>query len=361
MSKFSGGDGTAGNPFLISSVSDFLNIGSAGAYSHFLQTSDIDLQNVTDLMPIGHKEYNAFLYIYDGGGNTIENATISIDVSFGNPSAGLFHTMVNGSKISNLTIKNINIDISKPSVVGGILTPFARDIEGVSVQDSKIVNRGDFASGLAHQNYGTIKRTSVSCVVISKFPNSFVSGNYGIIEDCYSEGYVVGAEGNYSLIHTFSKGGDIRNCYTTASASLEKNEDAIFEIKTLWRVADETNLINSYEDVESKTSAIKWRADAEYYDKDALVRGTDGKLYECTEYYTTKVEGIVSPGVSGNWRDFYRLVQPYDRSTTRGTAQMKTKSNYVGWDFDKVWTIKEGEDYPRLRMVKICKSMGMPL
>jgi hypothetical protein len=29
-------------------------------------------------------------------------------------------------------------------------------------------------------------------------------------------------------------------------------------------------------------------------------------------------------------------------------AQMKQQSSFIGWDFENVWTICEGKDYPRL-------------
>ena len=33
----------------------------------------------------------------------------------------------------------------------------------------------------------------------------------------------------------------------------------------------------------------------------------------------------------------------------RTTAEMKTRSNYVNWDFNSIWRINEGIDYPLLR------------
>ena len=37
------------------------------------------------------------------------------------------------------------------------------------------------------------------------------------------------------------------------------------------------------------------------------------------------------------------------------TPEMKKRATYVGWDFDSVWCIDEGRDYPRLRVFGKCK------
>ena len=34
------------------------------------------------------------------------------------------------------------------------------------------------------------------------------------------------------------------------------------------------------------------------------------------------------------------------------TEQMKKQASFQGWDFDKIWTIKEGVDYPKLRSLQ---------
>ena len=41
---------------------------------------------------------------------------------------------------------------------------------------------------------------------------------------------------------------------------------------------------------------------------------------------------------------------------------MKKKATYVnaGWDFDSVWCIDEGRDYPKLRAFGKCKPIGVP-
>lgn len=34
------------------------------------------------------------------------------------------------------------------------------------------------------------------------------------------------------------------------------------------------------------------------------------------------------------------------------TKEMKQQASFQGWDFDKIWTIQEGVDYPKLRSLQ---------
>ena len=39
---------------------------------------------------------------------------------------------------------------------------------------------------------------------------------------------------------------------------------------------------------------------------------------------------------------------------------MKKRATYAGWDFDSVWCIDEGRDYPKLRAFGKCKQTDVP-
>ncbi|RHK51942.1 hypothetical protein DW060_03295 [Leyella stercorea] len=34
------------------------------------------------------------------------------------------------------------------------------------------------------------------------------------------------------------------------------------------------------------------------------------------------------------------------------TKEMKQQASFQGWDFDNIWTIQEGVDYPKLRSLQ---------
>ena len=59
---FSGGSGTASDPYLVSSVADFLNVSNYHA-KYFRQTCDISFSEYAAIPPI-----HAFSGTYDGGG-----------------------------------------------------------------------------------------------------------------------------------------------------------------------------------------------------------------------------------------------------------------------------------------------------
>ncbi len=64
--------------------------------------------------------------------------------------------------------------------------------------------------------------------------------------------------------------------------------------------------------------------------------------------------GLVGSGTASNTKNSYWDTETSTLTTSYGgtgktTAQMKTQSTYEGWNFDTVWTIKEGVSYPYLK------------
>ena len=93
----SGGAGTEGNPYLISTDKDLVTLSdymaradSAAVYStkHYRQTADIDMSAVTDYVPVGLLSELRFAGVYDGADFTVSNLVINQKIS-GMPS-GLF-------------------------------------------------------------------------------------------------------------------------------------------------------------------------------------------------------------------------------------------------------------------------------
>jgi len=81
------------------------------------------------------------------------------------------------------------------------------------------------------------------------------------------------------------------------------------------------------------------------------VGGLNG--YNDTYYSGLITSGVITGGSSSILNSYWNT-QTSGQSTSAGgtgrtTAEMMTKSNYVGWDFSKIWEITEGRSYPRLR------------
>ena len=159
---FGGGAGTQGNPWLITSredlidLAEFLNSGNAASFDtgsenignchgyYFKQTADIDLTGVT-WEPIGYSGSYYFAGNYDGGGHSITNAvsTGKVDPD-GYATAGIFGWVAFGS-VANLHVKNANFVATGQnnySYVGGIAgVCYGSSIKNCSVENSSLESR----------------------------------------------------------------------------------------------------------------------------------------------------------------------------------------------------------------------------
>ena len=183
MPTYSGGSGTQGNPWLISSVEDLqtlastINNGQAAEFDadctdtgdgipgnyhgyYFKQTKDLDLSSIASWDPIGYSGDYGFYFAgnYDGGGYTISNAKSTGKNDVGRyATAGIFGWVRKGS-VSNLTVKNADFlatGDNNMSYVGGVLAVADNcTVENCSVYNSKIESRRDpnensnFAGGI---------------------------------------------------------------------------------------------------------------------------------------------------------------------------------------------------------------------
>ncbi len=119
---FSGGDGSADNPYQIATAQDVLNLGSycrgneawkgynstAGrnyfrSTVHYLQTDDIDMDDISGEGSIGSSSWH-FLASYDGDGHTLSNYYISDD----SYKIGVFG-LVDGGTIKNIILSGADI------------------------------------------------------------------------------------------------------------------------------------------------------------------------------------------------------------------------------------------------------------
>ena len=185
MPAYSGGSGTAKDPWLISKVGDLktladtINTGASADFDaesddvgnyhgyYFKQTANLDLSGIDNWDPIGYS--GSGLYFagnYDGDGHTISGAksTGKVDKldqtdkdSYGCATAGIFGWVAFGS-VKNLTVKNADFlatgDNNK-SYAGGVLAvAYSCTVENCSVYNSKIESRRDpnensnFAGGI---------------------------------------------------------------------------------------------------------------------------------------------------------------------------------------------------------------------
>lgn len=174
---YSGGTGTEGDPWLISTVKDLetladtVNSGAAAEFDadgagvgnyygyYFKQTADLDLSSIENWEPIGYSGSGRyFAGNYDGDNHIISNATSSgMKDSDGFATVGIFGWVAFGS-VSNLHVRNVNFTATgknNRSYAGGLLAvAYQCTVENCSVFDSFVESRRDpndsnFAGGIA--------------------------------------------------------------------------------------------------------------------------------------------------------------------------------------------------------------------
>lgn len=170
MPKYSGGNGTESEPWLISSVADLkllantINNGDAAKFDanctdtgggipgnyhdyYFKQTTDLDLSDIVNWDPIGYSGSCYFAGHYDGDGHTISNVkSTGKNDADGFATAGIFGWVAFGS-VKNLTVKNADFFAEgnkNMSYAGGVLAvAYSCTVENCSVYNSKIESRRD--------------------------------------------------------------------------------------------------------------------------------------------------------------------------------------------------------------------------
>ena len=215
---YSGGDGSAGNPFQISTVAEWeeLMATSTDWDRQFILTADIDLAGVT-LTPVGNIDVQ-FKGICDGGGHKISNAVINQPNS---DYTGLFGYVSEGGQICNLGIEDVNI--TGRQYVGG-LAGYNDNGTINSCYVTGNVNGYEQVGGLVGmQVLGRID----SCYTTATISGNFIVGglagynNYGLISYCYAAGPVVSQAtiGIGGLLGNNVRYSDIVSCFWDIQSS----------------------------------------------------------------------------------------------------------------------------------------------
>ena len=205
IAKYSGGNGTNTSPYLISSGSDFFNIGQNPEdwNSTFQQTGHITMGSYSDqpeatlYTPPGIDFFTPFTGRYYGNGFEIRNLSIEQNQD----ELGLFGFVAGGAILSNIHLTNTTIT-GRNNVSGLAATLFEASAVNCSVNGT--ISGTGIAVGLVSINGGEIDSCNCSGAVISTTSASGLCGNnmyynsdfgievYGIIDSCYSEALVAG-------------------------------------------------------------------------------------------------------------------------------------------------------------------------
>ena len=295
LSDFLAGAGTEDDPYLIYTAEQMNVIGlyEQDWIKHFKLMADIDLGDYkgTDYNIIGYwvgldsPENRPFRGVFDGNSHTISNFTYTCT---GRDHIGLFGYIEDpDAEIKYLGLIDPNIDAGTEGWGAGSLAGYLREgiITGCYVEGGR-VSGNEEVGGLLGDNWEGSITNCYSTSIVSGNENigGMVGDNVGSIINCYSTGSVSGSKWVGGLVGF--NWGTITNCYSTGHI-----EDTV-DVGGL--VGYGEGAIASFWDIE-----------------------TSGQ--------PTSAGGI-----------------------GKTTAEIQTASTFVGWSFGPVWTIDEGQDYPRL-------------
>jgi len=294
IKKYTGnGSGTESEPYLIQTadqLSEVRNHMESGTY--FKLIADIDLGSYTSWTPIGDSS-ERFKANIDGNGYKITNLSIHNNYNY---YVGLFGYIDFGSTVTNMRLENINI-------TGG--STFVGAITGVS---SGTINNS-YVTGLSLKGSGYVGGVvgySENGSITNSYANGALNGGYyvgglvgsayfGVVSNSYASGSVTGT-GIYGIngvggLIGYSLYANISNSYATGT------------VKPGPGTGEVGGLIGSYFMYGPLANS--------FYDKDTAQQEDTGK------------------------------------GERRTTAEMYTKANFSGWNFDSTWYITP-DQYPRL-------------
>jgi hypothetical protein len=246
--RYSGGQGTVNDPFIINSINDIhslmTNPGHWGMY--FLQTADIDASSSLEwnsgagLIPIGNESIQ-FTGEYDGAGHRISNIYINRPLE---SNVGFF------GYTNNATLKDVHITsnhIEGLSYVGGVVGKAENTAILNSSFGGQLLGLGDYSGALVGLNSnGSQISNCFSSGIVSG--TNFVGGLVGsndsssITNSYASSGVILSNEYAGGLVGKNENIANISNCYSTGTVKGGANVGGVIGLNT------GSNAVNSFYD-----------------------------------------------------------------------------------------------------------------
>lgn len=292
--KFEAGNGTETDPYIIATAAQLDEVRNFQS-ACFELSKDIDLSSYLNSNSSGWTPIKDFTGKFDGKKHTIKGLWISLS-SISN--VGLFAN-IQGSSDNRASVSNLFVNISKKGITGGSsVGGICGNLSYGNIENCMVT--GDISGG----GY-------VGGIVGSNSDNYY---NSSIISQCASSGNIIANSGSVGGILAYQNGAcSIENCYSIANVKAE----------------------GSYS---SRAYGIGYGAENCYFA--GTISGTDvNRVYPIGEYYTNSYYDSEKTKISG-------------KQGALTTKQMKQQASFQSWDFDKIWTIQEGVDYPKLRSLQ---------
>lgn len=292
--KFEAGNGTETEPYIIATAAQLDEVRNFPS-ACFELSKDIDLSSYLNPNSSGWTPIEVFTGKFDGKKHTIKGLWISLS-SISN--VGLFANIQGSSDNTRASVSNLFVNISKKGITGG------SSVGGIcgSLSYGNIENcmvTGDISG---YQYVGGI---------VGRNNDNYYSSS--IISQCASSGNITATKGYVGGILGYYDGScSIKNCYSIANVKAE----------------------GSYS---------------------SRVYGIGGSSENC--YFAGTISGAdinyVYP-IGSNTNSYYdsEKTKISGKQGALTTKQMKQQASFQGWDFDNIWTIQEGVDYPKLRSLQ---------
>ncbi len=379
------GSGTVEAPWVIESKDDFLVVCAGSIFwdKHYLLNTNIDLSGVTYIRGlIGYDASNPFTGSFDGAGHIVSNLTIE-----GKDYLGLFGYIRSDGSVRNLALEGVNIT-GTGYCVGALV---GKAFFGTSVTNcyatGTVAGNANYVGGLV--GFAHDANVSNSYATGEVAGNSYVGGFVGhafadtSVTNCYATGTVNGTDEVGGLVGEAYSYASVTNCYATGAVSGNG------VVGGLAGHVGNATVSNSYAtgEVAGNSDVGGLVGQSSYYAAitnsyaAGVVTGTgnyigglvgfvdDTTLSNCYATGTVAgnvdyIGGLVGYKYSGTVTSSFWDVNTSGTSDGVGnenpdpngamgrtTTQMMTLSTFTnaGWDFNNIWALCEGTNYPRLQ------------
>ena len=287
--RFEAGNGTETDPYIIATATQLDEVRNFPS-ACFELSKDIDLSSYLNSNSSGWTPINGFTGKFDGKKHTIKGLWISLS-SISN--VGLFANIQGSSDNKRASVSNLFVNISKKGITGG------SSVGGI-------------------------------CGSLS----------YGNIENCMVTGDISGGRCVGGVVGWCGDASNISQC--ASSGNIIATDDEVGGILGYWNSCS----------IENCYSIANVKAEGSYSYAYGIGYGAE-KCYFAGTISGTVVNHVYPIGV-------YNTNSYYDSEKTKisgkqgalTTKQMKQQASFQGWDFDNIWTIQEGVDYPKLRSLQ---------
>lgn len=326
------GSGTPGDPYVIQTINDLNVMRQAPSASYYI-SNDLDLSATCvwnggkGWEPVGTGPA-PFTGILDGAGKQLSNLSIEMpDRDY----SGLFG-FVQSSLIKDISLTDVNLHAKNYlGAVAGYSLLSRIDMASVHGTLSGIDAVGGIVGELMR---GVVQRGKANVTLWAE--SSFAGGIAGAVSSdgsfnssvstCEADGYVRALYHAGGLVGYLSYGALINS---SSHATVQANIQGGGAVGTCgW--SSPASIVRCY------STGLVITEPGGYHIGGLVGRLQNGQVYD--NYWDTERSGMVSN--SGT-------------ATGLTTAAMKQQASYPGWNFDSLWQISQGVDYPRIRDLSI--------